>query len=130
MGIHPKKAGQLQDARREQLDTLVRSSRVAALGEIGVDYSVSPSLWKGQLQALKWALMSCQADRPVILHIRGKAADRLSASAHHDVLEAMKERCPNRAQPVHLHCFSGGPDQVRDWGENYPRSLFGFTRGS
>ncbi len=38
----------------------------------------------------------------------------------------MKRHCPT-SQRIHLHCFSGGIEQLQEWRAAFPNCYFGFT---
>jgi Tat protein secretion system quality control protein TatD with DNase activity len=55
IGVHPKKVLGLRKQHYQQFISLVQSRRVAAVGEIGLDRTVSEEYW---------------AEQPIILHVR------------------------------------------------------------
>ncbi|XP_071141869.1 uncharacterized metal-dependent hydrolase TatD-like [Mytilus edulis] len=130
VGIHPKSAGQFEDATQHRFHQLVSHPSVSALGEVGVDFTVEEKLHARQISTLRWALQSCRFDQPVVLHIRGGRLHRVHARAHREVLEVLKSGVVNPLQLIHLHCFQGGGiAQVREWQDSYRNAYFGFGMG-
>ncbi|XP_052077949.1 putative deoxyribonuclease TATDN2 [Mytilus californianus] len=129
VGIHPKSAGQFEDATQHRFHQLVTHPSVSALGEVGVDFTVEERLQARQISTLRWALQSCRFNQPVVLHIRGDRLDRVHARAHREVLKVMTGLAINPVQLIHLHCFQGGIDQVREWQSSFCNAYFGFGMG-
>ncbi|XP_076095655.1 uncharacterized protein LOC143066728 [Mytilus galloprovincialis] len=120
VGIHPKSAGQFEDATQHRFHQLVSHPSVSALGEVGVDFTVEEKLHARQISTLRWALQSCRFDQPVVLHIRGGRLDRVHARAHREVLEVLKSVAVNPLQLIHLHW---------EWQDSYCNAYFGFGMG-
>jgi len=98
VGIHPHHAGDLTDEALDVLESLARSQRVVAYGEIGIDtvkdYAPLPvqhSAFVRQLQLAK------RLGLPVIIHNR---------EAHEQIYELLRANGPFPAAGV-IHCFSG-----------------------
>ena len=62
--------------------------------------------------------------KPIILHLRGQ--DRYGADLHAHGLCILRRKC-SPSQPIHIHCFTGTADMVRDWSEAFPHAYFCFT---
>jgi TatD DNase family protein len=124
--VHPKKANQLSDAKERQLVALLNNPRVGALGEVGLDYSDPSTNREQQKTVLRKVLGHCKPDHVLVLHIRGTDEDRLSAIASRECLEIVRAKCQPEQQ-IHLHCFSGGLEQYREWRAAFPDCYFGFT---
>lgn len=97
VGIHPHDAGRVTEASYDIIKTLaVSSSKVVAIGEIGLDFYRDRS--PRDLQELvfrRFLQMAAELDKPVIIHDR---------DAHDRVMSILRE------EPVRkgvLHCFSG-----------------------
>jgi len=107
-GVHPHVAAQATDADLEQIDALVRSGDVVAIGETGLDFHYDNSPRDTQRRLFEWHLrLAADTRRPVIVHCR---------SADDDVAAMIRGA---GARGV-LHCFAGGTDlfdtaMAEDW---------------
>ena len=128
VGIHPKKPKQFGDARFDQLDQLMACPEVSALGEIGLDWSIPRNQWGLQESTFAWALKAQKAGKPIVLHLRGEDGDPLAGEVHSRALQIVQERCRPQDTKIHLHCFTGGREQVRCWRAAFPETYFGFTQ--
>lgn len=106
-GVHPHDCGSFNESEKSRLLELFRKNRIAALGEVGLDYArdihprdLQKSLF---LEMLKIAGM---VKKPVILHCRNGKKD---SDAYSDLFEALKEWSPQKGRRFTgvLHCFSG-----------------------
>jgi TatD DNase family protein len=109
VGIHPHDAPSLDDAALATLREWAHHPRVAAIGEIGLDYyrDLSPRL--AQQAAFERQLdLAAELGKPVIVHARDADQD----------LVAILDRWADRLRGV-LHCFSGDAAlaaRVVEWG--------------
>ncbi len=101
-GIHPEHAAEVSEDWEAELERLLGHERVAALGEIGLDYhypeppkNVQQRIFRRQLE------IAAKHDKPVIIHSR---------DASGDTLEILKEYKPRGV----LHCFSGSAETARE----------------
>ncbi len=97
VGIHPHDAEGVTDACYDQIRDLARSSsKVVAIGEIGLDFYRDRSPRPDQERVFRTFLrMAHELDKPVIIHDR---------DAHRQVLDCLREESSQRGV---LHCFSG-----------------------
>jgi TatD DNase family protein len=97
VGIHPHDAGQVSDSCYDTIRTLaLSSSKVVAIGEIGLDFYRDRS--PRDLQEIvfrRFLQMAAELDKPVIIHDR---------DAHERVMTILEEEAVRRGV---LHCFSG-----------------------
>ena len=126
VGVHPKKVHQLNDQRWKLMEQWLEHPKVVALGEVGLDYSVHQDLWEKQETTLIEVLKLCRPQKVLVLHIRGSVGDKLASRPHRKALEIVKAAC-SPEQPIHLHCFTGGLDELRLWQKAFPGAYFGFT---
>ncbi|CAG2244394.1 tatD [Mytilus edulis] len=127
MGVHPKKARELDDARAFRLETLLKTGKLRVLGEVGLDFSTGAPQPQIQISTLRWVLaMASQGGVPVVLHVRGGKDDVHSAQAHIQCIRQCRAIL-NKGHPIHLHCFDGGWEQAQQWMDNFPGVHFGFT---
>ena len=99
VGTHPHDA-RLFDARAEaRIKRLVKSSRVIAWGEIGLDYHYDNSPREVQREAFRRQLQLAREVRlPVIIHTR---------EAEEDTIDILKSEWTTSGLPGIMHCFSG-----------------------
>lgn len=97
VGIHPHDAGRVTDTCYDVIRNLaLSSSKVAAIGEIGLDFYRDRSPRDAQERVFRAFLrMANELDKPVIIHDR---------DAHRQVLNCLREAGTQRGV---LHCFSG-----------------------
>jgi TatD DNase family protein len=97
VGIHPHDAGRVTDACYDVIrDLALSSSKVVAIGEIGLDFYRDRSPREDQERVFRRFLgMAKELDKPVIVHDR---------DAHSQVLECLRSEGSGRGV---LHCFSG-----------------------
>ncbi|CAC5411451.1 tatD [Mytilus coruscus] len=109
IGVHCKKAHQLDDSSFGKIEQLVGLQGVRAIGEVGLDQSQRDQPLQRQVSTLKWVLNLCKGrpEVPLILHVRGAPEDCHSAEAHLKVLTTVREQVAPQ-QRIHLHCFDGG----------------------
>jgi TatD DNase family protein len=107
-GLHPTRAGALDDAARAEIERLVAHPRVVAVGETGLDL-----YWPGRLdgcaepavqrEAFAWHIdLAKRSGKPLMIHNRDADAEVL------DVLAA--EGAPDA---VIFHCFSSDAAMAR-----------------
>ena len=76
VGIHPKHVGQVGAAQVRRLKQLVAHPDVAAIGEIGLDFTVgSLAPVRQQEKLFGECLTVAPRDKPIVLHIRPASAD-------------------------------------------------------
>ena len=103
-GIHPENCAGFQDADLAALRQLLAQPKVAAIGEIGLDYywAENPPRDFQQMVFRKQLALAEELDLPVIVHDR---------EAHGDSLEIVKEFPGVRGV---FHCFSGSPEMAEE----------------
>ena len=96
IGIHPHEAKRY-DSVPEEFSRLVKSRRVVAVGEIGLDYHYDHSPKEDQCRMFEAQLeFAHEHNMPVILHIREAMADAMNILKYHRGLRLL------------FHCYSGG----------------------
>ncbi len=135
IGVHPKKVHQFTARRAVQLKSLLKARYVRALGEVGLDHSTHPDTWPRQQEVLEQVLGLCEPRLALVLHLRGEKGDRHLEKVSRQCLVIVKKHCP-KEQRIHLHCFSGGMEQLQEWKSAFPNCYFGlpgkvgkFTKG-
>jgi TatD DNase family protein len=100
VGIHPQRANQFHEERRE-VEQLLNADKVVAVGEIGLDWLRGPASRETQREAfreqLQWA---AERNLPVSVHNRGADPEVLDALANVHVTAV-------------LHCFDGSWELAR-----------------
>ncbi len=103
-GIHPENCAGFQDADLAALRQLLAQPKVAAIGEIGLDYywAENPPRDFQQMVFRKQLAQAEELDLPVIVHDR---------EAHGDSLSIIREF---PAVTGVFHCFSGSPEMAEE----------------
>ena len=103
-GIHPENCAGFQDADLAALRQLLAQPKVAAIGEIGLDYywAENPPKDFQQMVFRKQLALAEELDLPVIVHDR---------EAHGDSLSIIREF---PAVTGVFHCFSGSPEMAEE----------------
>ena len=104
VGIHPENCAGFQDADLAALRQLLAQPKVAAIGEIGLDYywEENPPRDFQQMVFRKQLALAEELDLPVIVHDR---------EAHGDSLSIIREF---PAVTGVFHCFSGSPEMAEE----------------
>lgn len=101
VGVHPHDAKLYDDAAERRLLEFVRSKRVVAVGEIGLDYHYDNSPRDVQREVFARQLRLARAeDLPVIIHSR---------DADDETLEILRAEYAATERGGVMHCFGGGP---------------------
>ena len=105
-GIHPHHAEGFAPSQRDAFLALLRSSKVVAVGECGLDYFRNLSAPHAQRAAFTAQLrLAADIAKPVFLHQR---------DAHADFLAILREFAGTLTGGV-AHCFTGGPAELDDY---------------
>lgn len=137
IGVHPTKAATWNESSINELSALASgawgasgssgvsdtsgSSRVVAIGEIGLDYYWNAATRKLQIKVLRLQLdLAARTGLPVILHMR-EARDALNGQCAVDLLQILEEwiaglrlaKNPLAERPGVLHSFSGSLETAR-----------------
>jgi TatD DNase family protein len=98
VGVHPHDAKTLTPAVLKRLAELAAEEKVAAIGEIGLDFYRDLSPRDQQRDAFRRQIrLAVELDMPIVIHDR---------DAHDEVLDIMRREEAGRVGGV-LHCFSG-----------------------
>ena len=99
IGVHPHDARHYDDAAEEKIKTLVKSQRVLAWGEIGLDFHYDNSPRDVQLAVFRRQLRAArECDLPVVIHTR---------EAESETIEILKSEYDGAERRGVFHCFSG-----------------------
>jgi TatD DNase family protein len=103
-GVHPHEARLATPATYDELRGLAREKRIAAIGEIGLDFHYDHSPREVQQEVLRAQIrLARDVGLPVIIHTR--EADDMTA--------ALLEEEGAREVGGVIHCFTGGHDLAR-----------------
>ena len=103
VGIHPHEADTFNSNTINELKELAKHPKVAAIGEIGLDYHYDFSPREIQREALKAQIkLAKELLLPVVLHDR---------EAHEDMYKILREFAPLRGV---MHCFSGSAELAKE----------------
>jgi len=104
-GMHPHQARDWSDRTREFIASAVRDPRVAAIGEVGLDYHYDYSPRSDQRKAFEeQAQLAASMEIPLIVHCR---------EAESDVHRVLARACrPGRLNGI-MHCFTGNLEFAR-----------------
>lgn len=106
VGCHPHNAKHYDDALEATLRERLRDARVAAIGEIGLDYHYDLSPRDSQQQVFRRQLrLAHELGLPVILHVR---------EAHDDAFRILCEEGFPEAG-VLLHCYNLDAETLAPW---------------
>jgi TatD DNase family protein len=110
VGIHPHEAKHADPASLERLSDLATSSRVVAIGEIGLDFHYDHSSRDQQVHALETQLdLADQLQLPIVVHSRDADSDTFA------ILSAWSSRRRGARFPEPfgvMHCYAYGPERL------------------
>ncbi len=105
VGVHPHDAAKADQGTMAALRELLRHEKVAAVGEVGLDYHYDFSPREVQRRVFVEQLeIAAEARLPVIIHTR---------EAWEDTMELLERHWAPSGLPGILHCFSEGPEEAR-----------------
>jgi TatD DNase family protein len=97
VGVHPHDASVLTDAMLAELEALARSPRVAAVGEMGLDYHYMSSPKDTQQEAFRRQIaLARRVAKPIVVHTREAPADTIAILAEEGARDVGGV----------IHCFS------------------------
>lgn len=105
VGVHPNDAGKLADDTLSRVEELLQHAKVAAMGEIGLDYHWDTP---GEIQLplfRKQLALAAKANKPVIIHTR---------DAWEDTLAVLRSDWAGNGLPCVMHCFTGNVAQAEE----------------
>ena len=105
LGVHPHDAKLYDDKAENHLIELVKSEKVVAWGEIGLDYYYDHSPRDVQKEVFRRQVRCArELQLPVIIHSR---------DADDDTVEILTEECSWEGFRGVMHCFGGTPEMAR-----------------
>jgi len=102
IGTHPHDARLYDQQAEEKIKTLIKSERVIAWGEIGLDFHYDNSPRDVQVDVFKCQLRAArECDLPVVIHTR---------EAEPETIDILKRDYAGAGRRGVFHCFSGSMD--------------------
>lgn len=115
LGVHPEYARQFTPNHLPLFKQLLQNPRVAAVGEIGLDYTCLEEADKATQAVLFQQMISCadEARLPLVLHVRRQAQDY---SVYEDCFSMLKHTWKQQTtRPFSgvLHCFCARYEEAK-----------------
>ena len=105
LGLHPHEASLASESDYSEMETLAKSRKIIAWGEIGLDYYYDHSPRDVQKQVfIRQMELARAAKLPIVIHCR--ASDN-SENAWDDTLASIREHWSSSGIGGVLHCFTG-----------------------
>ncbi len=105
VGVHPNDAPKINSYTLEHLTALLQHPKVAALGEIGLDYHWGVPR-ETQLPVFEHQLeLAAKARKPIVIHTR---------DAWNDTLDVLRLHWAGTGLPCVMHCFTGNAGQAEE----------------
>lgn len=112
-GVHPHEASSVSEGLPEELERLAVSSKVSAVGEIGLDFYYDHSPRETQREVFRWQIrLAKKIGKPIVIHVRD-SVKRSSGDANSETLAILKEESADQIGGV-IHCFSGDRQNALD----------------
>jgi TatD DNase family protein len=111
VGVHPNSGNSWRNDTPASLRELTSHTRIAAIGEIGLDYYRDRTPHEIQQRILKEQLsLAVEVDLPVVIHVRNRSEE--DRQCMNDLLEILKDWTRTRQSqstrpPGVIHSFSG-----------------------
>jgi TatD DNase family protein len=107
IGIHPGEAVSPTREIRKRLGELAGSTRVVAIGEIGLDFMNPSTNQDTQRELFKYQLsLAKDTNLPVVIHY--------SSDAHREIIDTLSNEKKNRLSGI-AHGFQGTIEEMEDW---------------
>jgi len=118
VGFHPHDAELYNEKNEKQIIELLKSPKVVAIGEIGLDYYYEHSERKIQKEVfVKQLNLASKNKLPVVIHTRDAEEDTI------EILEKFHQNNPNTK--ILFHCFSG-TEKLANFGQKIG-AFFSFS---
>lgn len=115
VGRHPNGASGFDDEAAATIETLAADTRVAAVGETGLDYYRDRASPDDQRRAFRAQIeIAERVDKPLVIHVRdgGRTTDGLALAETFEILAAEGD-----GLTVILHCFSAPRERALEAAE-------------
>lgn len=106
VGIHPHFVkDDWNEAAKEAITTLVKSKKVVAIGEVGLDYCKNYSEKEAMKEAFESQVkIAVENNKPLLVHDRDASADIIATLSKHKIV-----------QPVVIYCMTGAVEQIKQY---------------
>jgi TatD DNase family protein len=105
VGVHPNDSEKATENTFTKLETLLRHSRVKALGEIGLDYHWGVPKEVQQVVFIRQLEIAAAARIPIVIHTR---------DAWSDTLDVLRGHWTDTSIPCIMHCFTGNVQHAQE----------------
>ena len=129
VGFHPRSAAKEFPHLFPQFQKLGNSPQVAAIGEIGLDYTrgISSHVIQKQYQLFGLSIqVAMSLNKLIVIHCRG-GQNHDNHNATDDCINILQHSLCDPYYPVYIHCFTGGISDYMKWVQAFPSCMFGFT---
>ncbi len=115
LGVHPEYAAQFTPEQRAVYQQFLTDKRVAAVGEVGLDYTCLEKANKDLQHALFEQMILCAntAQLPLVLHVRRVAEDYAAYDDTFACLARLWKQNAPRAHSGVLHCFCARYEEAK-----------------
>jgi len=111
LGVHPHEANLVGEADYLEMESLAKSPKIIAWGEIGLDYYYDHSPRDVQKQVfIRQMGLACAAKLPIVIHCR---PSENSENAWDETLALIREHWSTSGIGGILHCFTGEIHHMR-----------------
>ena len=129
IGFYPRSAAREFPHLFPKFQRLARFPQVAAIGEIGLDYTrgISSHAIQKQCQLFRLSIqVAISLNKLIVIHCRGrKNCDNCDATD--DCIKILQHSLCDPYYPIYVHCFTGGISDYIKWVQAFPACMFGFT---
>ena len=126
--FHPRSAAKEFPHLFLQFQRLAESPQVAAIGEIGLDYTrgISSHVIQKQYQLFRLSIQVVMSlNKPIVIHCRG-GKNHDSCDATDNCINILQHSLCDPYYPVYIHCFTGGISDYMKWVQAFPACMFWF----
>ncbi len=115
LGVHPEYARKFTASHAAPFQKLLQDPRVAAVGEIGLDYTCLDEASKEEQHALFSLMVTAadQAQKPLVLHVRRQAEDYAPYDDTFMLLKNQWKQQVSRPYTGVLHCFCARYEEAK-----------------
>jgi Tat protein secretion system quality control protein TatD with DNase activity len=134
IGLHPKTVAKLSDSALQHYIGKLRElatvfgDRFVALGEIGLDHTISEATWSRQARGLRRILEAFKdviQDKTIVLHLRSRQHETLAHVYASRILRDLRDTgILAHDQHIQLHYYLDSEEIVQRWMQGFPNTFF------
>lgn len=115
LGVHPEYARRFTPAHAAPFEALLQDPRIAAVGEIGLDYTCLEEATKEEQLGIFSHMIAAadQAQKPLVLHVRRTGEDYAAYDDTFSLLKTQWKQNTARAYAGVLHCFCARYEEAK-----------------